>query len=214
MTAVSKPPMLEVCEIFYSLQGESSFAGLPCVFVRLSGCNLRCRWCDTQYAFEPGTMMEVGQILQEVQKYPTKLVEITGGEPLLQELSINLMQKLLELGYKVLQETNGSILLDQVPPQVIKIVDVKCPGSGHGDSFLKENLAFLQPHDELKFVLADRTDYTFALDFIKQNSLQGRHLIFSPVTSSLKPETLAEWMLEDGASARLQLQLHKILSIA
>lgn len=206
--------MLEVCEVFYSLQGESSFAGLPCVFIRLSGCNLRCTWCDTQYAFEAGTMMELEQILDEVGKYPTKLVEITGGEPLLQEQSINLMQKLLDQGSTVLLETNGSISLNKVPPQVIKIVDVKCPGSGHGDSFLKQNLAFLQPHDELKFVLADRADYIFALDFIKQNSLQGRHLIFSPVTSSLKPETLAEWMLEDGASARLQLQLHRILSIA
>jgi len=214
VTAVSKPLMLEVCEVFYSLQGESSFAGLPCVFIRLSGCNLRCTWCDTQYAFETGTMMELERILDEVGKYPTKLVEITGGEPLLQEQSINLMQKLLEQRYTVLLETNGSIILNKVPPQVIKIVDVKCPGSGHGDSFLKQNLAFLQPHDELKFVLADRADYIFALDFIKQSSLQGRHLIFSPVTSSLKPETLAEWMLEDGASARLQLQLHKILSIA
>lgn len=206
--------MLEVCEIFYSLQGESSLAGLPCVFVRLSGCNLRCRWCDTQYAFEPGTMIQIGQILQEAQKHPTKLVEVTGGEPLLQKLSINLMQELLEHGYRVLLETNGSILLDQVPPQVIKIVDVKCPGSGHGDSFLKKNLAFLQPHDELKFVLADRADYIFALEFIQKNSLKGKELIFSPVTKSLKPQTLAEWMLEDGANARLQLQLHKILSIA
>ena len=214
MTAVSKPLMLEVCEVFFSLQGESSFAGLPCVFIRLSGCNLRCTWCDTQYAFEAGTMMELEQILDEVGKYPTKLVEITGGEPLLQEQSINLMQKLLDQGSTVLLETNGSISLNKVPPQVIKIVDVKCPGSGHGDSFLKQNLAFLQPHDELKFVLADRVDYIFALDFIKQNSLQSKHLFFSPVTSSLKPETLAEWMLEDGASARLQLQLHKILSIA
>lgn len=214
MTAVSKPLMLEVCEVFFSLQGESSFAGLPCVFIRLSGCNLRCTWCDTQYAFETGTVMELERILDEVGKYPTKLVEITGGEPLLQEQSINLMQKLLEQRYTVLLETNGSIILNKVPPQVIKIVDVKCPGSGHGDSFLKQNLAFLQPHDELKFVLADRVDYIFALDFIKQNSLQSKHLFFSPVTSSLKPETLAEWMLEDGASARLQLQLHKILSIA
>ncbi len=206
--------MLEVCEIFYSLQGESSFAGLPCVFVRLSGCNLRCEWCDTQYAWEPGAPMKIPQILNQIREYPTKLVEITGGEPLLQDACPDLMQSLLKHGYTVLLETNGSIMLDQVPPQVIKIVDVKCPGSGHSDSFLMENLTFLQPHDELKFVIADRNDYDFALDFIEKNNLKGKQLIFSPVTSSLEPKTLANWMLEDGADARLQLQLHKILSIA
>ncbi|MCB5223997.1 MAG: radical SAM protein [Candidatus Cloacimonadaceae bacterium] len=214
MTAFSDSPTLDVCEIFYSLQGESSFAGLPCIFIRLSGCNLHCKWCDTQYAWEPGTPMGIPQILDQIRAYPTKLVEITGGEPLLQDGCPDLMRSLGAHGYTVLLETNGSIMLDEVPPQVIKIVDVKCPGSGHGDSFLIQNLTYLLPHDELKFVIADRSDYNFAQDFIRKNNLKSKQLIFSPVVSLLEPKILAQWMLEDGSGARLQLQLHKILSIA
>lgn len=206
--------MLEVCEIFYSLQGKSSFAGQPCVFIRLSGCNLRCSWCDTQYAWAPGTAMEIAEIVRQTQQYPVKLVEITGGEPLWQDDAPQLLQALLDGGYTVLLETNGSIYLEDVPRQVIKIVDVKCPGSGCADSFMKWNLKLLNPQDELKFVLSNYRDYRFALDFIKRNSLESRKLIFSPVTSVLKAETLAGWMLADGVTARLQLQLHKLLNLA
>lgn len=204
---------LDVCEIFYSLQGESSFAGRPCVFIRLSGCNLRCSYCDTRYAWAPGTKMEIGEILAGIQKYPAQLVEVTGGEPLWQEETQTLLRALCDEGYTVLLETNGSLYLEEMPDEVVRIVDVKCPGSGCGDSFLKWNLKQLKPRDELKFVITAYWDYRFALDFIKVNVLEGRIIHFSPVTSVLKPEILAKWMLADGAPALLQLQLHKILDL-
>lgn len=205
--------MLNVCEIFYSLQGESTFSGMPCAFIRLSACNLRCSYCDTAYAFSPGEDLSVEQILARLAQYPTKLVEITGGEPLLQDESIDLCHALHEAKYQILLETNGSIYLEDVPDYVVKIVDVKCPGSGWGDSFIKWNLKLLQPHDELKYVLTNYADYQFALRFIRENELQERINIFSPVLSVLPAETLARWMLADGAPARLQLQLHKILAL-
>ncbi len=204
---------LSVCEIFYSLQGESSFAGRPCVFVRLSGCNLRCSYCDTQYAWGPGTKMEIPAILSEIRKHPAKLVEVTGGEPLWQEETYALLRVLCAEGYTCLLETNGSLWLEEMPDGVVRIIDVKCPGSGCGDSFMKWNLKRLKPRDELKFVLTAHWDYRFALDFITANSLEGRTIHFSPVTFVLKPETLARWMLADGAPARLQLQLHKLLDL-
>ncbi|MDD4222983.1 MAG: radical SAM protein [Candidatus Cloacimonetes bacterium] len=204
---------LDVCEIFYSLQGESSFAGRPCVFIRLSGCNLRCSYCDTRYAWAPGTKMEIGEILAEIHKYPAQLVEVTGGEPLWQEKTLDLLKALCNAGYTCLLETNGSLYLEEMPDGVARIVDVKCPGSGCGDSFMKWNLKQLKPRDELKFVITAYWDYRFALDFITANSLEGRTIHFSPVTSVLKPEILARWMLADGAPARLQLQLHKILDL-
>ncbi|HQG93583.1 MAG TPA: radical SAM protein [Candidatus Syntrophosphaera sp.] len=204
---------LSVCEIFYSLQGESSFAGCPCVFVRLSGCNLRCSYCDTQYAWGPGKEMEVGEILCEVRKFPTRLVEVTGGEPLWQEDTYALLRDLCKEGYACLLETNGSLWLEDMPDEVIRIIDVKCPGSGCGDSFMKWNLKRLKPRDELKFVLTSPWDYRFALDFIAANTLQDRTIHFSSVTSVLKPETLARWMLRDGVTAKLQPQLHKILDL-
>ncbi|HNQ44412.1 MAG TPA: radical SAM protein [Candidatus Cloacimonadota bacterium] len=205
--------MIEICEIFYSLQGESSYCGQPCIFIRLSGCNLRCSYCDTQYSYAPGRMVEIRTILEEISAFPARLVEITGGEPLWQEESIGLMEALLEQDYTVLLETNGSLWLGDVPAPVIKIVDIKTPGSGHGDSFMKWNLKQLSGHDELKFVLTNYQDYGFALDFIRTNNLEGRIIHFSPVTSVLNPETLSTWMLNDAAPARLSLQLHKILNL-
>jgi 7-carboxy-7-deazaguanine synthase len=204
---------LEICEIFYSLQGESSYQGMPCVFIRLSGCNLRCTWCDTQYSHEHGEWLSFNDIAQELAKYPCKLVELTGGEPIWQEASIPLMTKLLELGYTVLLETNGSLDLSEVPAEVIKIVDVKCPGSGCKDSFMKYNLRSLHEHDELKFVLTNYPDYKFAKAFLETHKPQVKAIHFSPVTTLLASETLAEWLLEDGLPVKLSLQLHKTLNL-
>jgi len=205
--------LLNVCEIFYSLQGESTLSGRPCVFIRLSGCNLRCSYCDTQYAFAPGREMDIPQIMAQVEKYPARLVEITGGEPVWQDGTPRLCEELLEAGYQVMLETNGSLYLEDIPAQVIRIIDVKCPGSGCADSFMKWNLKLLQPHDELKFVLTNYQDYLFARQFIKDNSLESRTLLFSPVTGVLPAQILAQWMLDDGLTARLQLQLHKICDL-
>lgn len=204
---------LEVCEIFYSIQGESSYSGMPCTFIRLAGCNLDCNYCDTRYSHTEGEMMDIERILKEISHFPTKLLEITGGEPLIQEASIPLMQDLLAKGYKLLLETNGSVSLVDVPAKVVKIVDLKCPGSGEGESFLSENLAYLQPHDELKFVLSNREDYLFAKDFIHDHPELNQLIHLSVVWDRLKPELLANWLLEDGLDAKLSLQLHKILDL-
>lgn len=204
---------LEVCEIFYSLQGESTHAGRPCIFIRLSQCNLRCSWCDTQYAGAPGQRMTIDAILAEVTQYPARLVEITGGEPLLQDDILELIGDLHHAGYEILLETNGSLYLGELPDYVAKIVDVKCPGSGCAGSFMKWNLRFLNPKDELKFVLTNYPDFRYALKFIQDNGLQDRIILFSPVTSVLPAATLADWMLIEGVTARLQLQLHKILQL-
>src|SRR5215471_6191300 len=185
---------MQITEIYKSLQGESTFAGLPCVFVRLTGCNLRCTWCDSEFSFYGGRKMTVEEVVAEVSNLQpctgtrqlatgNSLVEITGGEPMLQEREvIPLMNCLLDEGYKVLLETSGERPLVKVPPAVIKIVDVKCPHSGEPDTFDLKNLAALQPHDELKFVLTDRTDYEFARDFVNQHDLAGRvnAILFSP----------------------------------
>jgi len=204
---------LEVCEIFYSLQGESSYMGRPCIFIRLSGCNLRCSYCDTKYSYAEGEFRTLASILSEIEQYPCKLVELTGGEPLWQNDSIPLMHLLLEQGYTVLLETNGSLYLEDVPQAVIKIVDVKCPGSGCPDSFMLWNLKCLEPQDELKFVLTNYADYVFARDFLQVHKLTDRTIHFSPVTSVLPPEILAEWLLKDGLKVKLSLQLHKLLNL-
>lgn len=204
---------LEVCEIFYSLQGESSYMGMPCIFIRLSGCNLRCSYCDTKYSYQKGTMMNFGDIINEIAKYPARLVEFTGGEPLWQDNSIPLMHLLLEQGYTVLLETNGSLYLEAVPREVVRIVDVKCPGSGFPNSFMLWNLKCLQPQDELKFVLTSYRDYAFARDFIKTHQITGHTIHFSPVSNMLPPQKLAEWLLEDGLRVKLSLQLHKLLNL-
>ena len=221
---------MQITEIYKSIQGESSFAGLPCIFVRLTGCNLRCVWCDSEYTFYGGTKMPLEQVEAEVQRlaegHPVKLVEITGGEPLLQERELApLMDQLVRLGYTVLLETSGERPLDRVPPQVVKIVDVKCPHSGEGDTFRVENLEALRPHDEVKFVLSDRTDYEFARDFIRRNHLAARvsSIILSPAFRQdatgardssqclLDPRELADWMLADKLPTRLGLQIHKFV---
>jgi len=219
---------MQITEIYKSLQGESTYAGLPCVFVRLTGCNLRCTWCDTEYSFYGGKKLTPEQVLAEVEglSAPGGLVEITGGEPMLQERElVPLMQQLLELGYKVLLETSGERPLESVPAAVVKIVDVKCPGSGEADTFRLENLETLTPHDEVKFVISDRGDYEFARHFTLQHDLASRvnSVLFSPAFRKqasgardasnclLDPQELAEWMLEDNVPARLSLQIHKLI---
>ena len=220
--------MLQVTEIYKSLQGESTHAGLPCVFVRLTGCNLRCSWCDSEFSFYGGHKMTLQEVLGEVARLsPTGgLVEITGGEPMLQEREvIPLMEQLLDADYQVLLETSGERALSRVPKQVIKIVDVKCPHSGAPDTFAMENRKALQRHDELKFVISDRVDYEFARDFVAEHELAGRvhAILFSPAfekTASgardtshcqLDPQQLSEWILEDNVPARLSLQIHKLI---
>lgn len=213
MAAQTEPTLL-LSEIFYSIQGESTYAGYPCVFVRLAGCNLRCRWCDARYTYEePGTVWELPAILAEIGRYPaTALVEITGGEPLLQEGVYSLMAQLLATGRTVLLETNGSLSLDRVPEGVVTIMDIKCPGSTMADRFDPANLDRLRPRDELKFVLASRADYDWAAAFVQRHGLLGRHpLHFSPVVAKLPAADLARWLLADGLPVRLQLQLHTLL---
>ena len=218
---------MQITEIYKSLQGESTYAGLPCVFVRLTGCNLRCSWCDTEYSFYGGKKMTGEQVLAEVEHLsPAGLVEITGGEPMLQERElVPLMSRLLDAGHKVLLETSGERALEAVPAGVIKIVDVKCPGSGEPGTFRVENLATLSSHDEVKFVINGRVDYEFARDFTARHDLSRRvnAVLFSPAFSKdaagardaskclLDPQQLAEWMLEDNVPARLGLQIHKLI---
>ena len=200
-----------VCEIFKSIQGESTYAGLPCVFVRLSGCNLRCSWCDTPYArvSDDAADLSVDEVLGRVSELGCPLVEITGGEPMLQEEAMELASRLLSAGYTVLIETNGSVPLRGLDEEVIKIVDVKCPSSGYAGSFLVENLECIGPQDELKFVIGNREDYEAAKGFLEE-MLRGRteKVLFAPVRPDLRPRDLAEWILKDGLRVRLQLQLH------
>ncbi len=219
---------MQITEIYKSIQGESSYTGLPCVFVRLTGCNLRCTWCDSEFTFTGGKAMSADQVEAEVQGLAPGggLVEITGGEPLLQEKElVPFMQRLLDLGYKVLLETSGERPLAGVPAGVLKIMDVKCPGSGEGASFREENLDALMPRDEVKFVIADRRDYEFAREFTRKHGLNGRvaNVIFSPAFRKdaagardashclVDPRALAEWILADGLDVRLGLQMHKFI---
>ncbi len=219
---------MQISEIYKSLQGESTHAGLPCVFVRLTGCNLRCAWCDSEFSFHGGSKMTIDEVLAEVARLSPSggLVEITGGEPMLQERDvIPLMEQLLDADYQVLLETSGERPLARVPKQVIKIVDVKCPHSGEPNTFALENLQALKPRDELKFVLTDRTDYEFARDFVVHHALAGRvhAILFSPAFEKtatgardtshclLDPQELAQWILADDVPARLSLQIHKLI---
>ena len=204
--------MLTINEIFYSIQGESSRAGQPCVFVRLTACDLRCSWCDTPYAFTEGRKMSVDEVVGAVQGYGCTLVEITGGEPLLQEDVYELMERLQRAGRTVMLETGGHRSIARVPADVLKIVDVKCPGSGEADRNDWSNLEALAPHDEVKFVIRDRADYEFARGVISRHRLADRAaVLLSPVHGVLEPRTLSEWLLADGLPARLQLQLHKYI---
>jgi 7-carboxy-7-deazaguanine synthase len=205
--------MLTVNEIFYSIQGESTRAGMPCVFVRLTACDLRCSWCDTPYAFHEGRKMSVDEVTAAVAKYQCSLVEITGGEPLLQEDVYALMDQLLDTGHRVMLETGGHRPIDRVPAAVVKVVDVKCPGSGESDKNDWRNLDRLASHDELKFVVQDRADYEYARDAIARYDLSRRAaaILISPVHGVMDPKTLSEWMLADHLPARWQLQLHKFI---
>ena len=204
--------MLRVNEIFHSIQGESTQAGRPCVFVRLTGCNLRCVWCDTEYAFHEGSPWTVDAVVDRVGTYGCKLVELTGGEPLLQPEAIDLMRALIARGHDVLLETGGSLPIEQVPEGVRRIVDVKCPGSGESDRNRWENLDALRPGDELKFVIADRVDYDWAAGAVAARALHEKaSVLFSPVHDKMIAGDLARWVLDDRLPVRVQIQMHKIL---
>lgn len=205
---------MRITEIFLSIQGESSYAGRPCVFVRTTGCNLRCVWCDTEYSFHGGRTMSVDEIVAEVRRVggACRLVELTGGEPLLQKEIGILATRLLDGGYEVLCETGGSLPVDRLPAEVVKIVDVKCPGSGEAEANDWSNLARLDPgRDELKFVIADRSDYEWAAGVVRTRDLGRFTVHFSPAFGRQDPTTLAEWILADGLPVRLNLQIHKFL---
>jgi len=203
---------LTVTEIFHSIQGESSQAGRPCVFVRLTGCPLRCRWCDTAYAFTGGTPMSFDEVLDEVKKYGTKLVEVTGGEPLAQGGCVPLLKALLQEGYEVMLETGGAHTIADVPPEVRKIVDLKCPGSNESGQNLYSNLDLLHSHDEIKFVIAGREDYEWAREQVRSRKLgEACGILYSAVHGELETGKLAEWVLEDRLPGRVQIQLQKYL---
>ncbi len=203
---------LLISELFHSIQGETSRAGLPCTFIRTAGCNLRCSYCDASYTYnEAGRRMALSEVTAFAERWPAGLVAVTGGEPLLQETVIDLLQDLVRHGHRVLLETNGSCNIAPVPPEVIIILDVKCPGSAMHHHFDPANLARLRPDDEIKFVLSHRDDYLWSRRFIEEHNLAGRELLLSPVPDRLPAADLAAWILEDNLPCRLQLQLHKIL---
>jgi 7-carboxy-7-deazaguanine synthase len=205
--------LLTINEIFYSIQGESTYAGRPCVFVRLTACDLRCSWCDTSYAFYEGRKRTLDDVLQELARFDCPLVEVTGGEPLLQDDVYPLMDALLDRGRTVLLETGGHRSTARVPGPVVTILDVKCPGSGEAHRIDWSNIERLRPHDEVKFVLKDRADYEYARDVIGRHRLADRaaavHL--SPVHGVLDARMLSEWVLADSLPARVQLQIHKFI---
>jgi len=204
--------MLNICELFKSIQGESSYTGLVCTFIRVSGCNLRCTYCDTQYAQENGTDLSVDEIIDRVDGFVSSLVEITGGEPLLQSEVPDLCRQLLDRHYTVLVETNGTRDISRLPDGCIRIMDIKCPDSGHSDAFLMTNLNYLNSKDECKFVISSRDDYRWALDFVYSNSLHELcTILFSPNTASVSPKVISEWILEDQAPVRLSLQIHTFI---
>jgi len=205
--------MLTINEIFYSIQGESSHAGRPCVFVRLTACDLRCTWCDSPYAFHEGAKMSLDEIVTEVTRHGCGLVEMTGGEPLLQKDVYPLMDRLHEAGLQVLIETGGHRSIAHVPPYATVIMDVKCPGSGEEAKHDADNFARLRPHDEVKFVIRDRADYDYAREVLAREHLGTKvaGVLFSPVHGVLDPKTLSEWVLADRLPVRMQLQAHKYI---
>jgi len=203
---------LKVNEIFYSIQGESSFAGLPCVFVRLTYCNLRCSFCDTEYAFFEGTEMTVNEIVEKVSEYDCRLVEITGGEPLIQSNVHPLMTKLSDKGYQVLLETAGHMDISQVDERVHRIMDVKCPSSNESEKMLWENINYLTKKDEVKFVIGDKTDFDYAVNVIEKYKLNDKcGILLSPVFNKIDNITMAGWILENKVPGRMQLQMHKYI---
>ncbi|MFY9269426.1 MAG: radical SAM protein [Candidatus Manganitrophaceae bacterium] len=203
---------MKINEIFKSVQGESTYAGLPCVFVRTAQCNLRCVWCDTTYAFGEGMERSVESVLEEVRGYGCRLVEVTGGEPLLQEEVYSLIQRLLDEGFQVLIETSGSIPIDRVDPRAVIVMDIKCPGSKMSHTVHWDNLKQLKRTDEVKFVIGDRADFDWAKAVLARHpDLQERPILFSPVFDQIDPQQLAEWILEENLPVRFQLQLHKYI---
>jgi 7-carboxy-7-deazaguanine synthase len=204
--------MLKVNEIFHSIQGESTYAGRPCVFVRLTGCNLRCSYCDTEYAFYEGVTMSIEEILTQMRAWKTKLVEVTGGEPMMQPSVVGLMERLLEDGYEVMLETGGSLSLEAVPEPVIKIVDFKTPSSGMEKKNLWNILEQLASHDQIKFVVGDRMDFDWVMDRLGDYHLHERWtVLLSPTYDVLTPDILAQWILEENLPVRMQIQMHKVI---
>ncbi|MEK7248988.1 MAG: 7-carboxy-7-deazaguanine synthase QueE [Bacteroidota bacterium] len=203
---------LTINEIFHSIQGESSYMGMPCVFVRLTGCNLRCTWCDTEYSFYEGKKMSVVEILSDVEKYNCKLVEVTGGEPLAQDSVHELIAMLCNKGYEVLLETSGSISIANVDSRVRRIVDIKCPGSGMDKKNLWENIDYLRPIDEVKFVIGNKEDFDWSVDVMQKYNLEKNcPVLMSPVFGEVQPIELVQWILESKLNVRFQLQMHKYI---
>lgn len=207
-----QPARLKITEIFHSLQGEARNTGLPTVFIRLTGCPLRCSYCDTKYAFTGGQWMKLDEVIEQAALYNTRYITVTGGEPLAQKSCIELLQRLCERGYDVSLETSGALPLEAVDSRVIKVVDIKTPASGESGKNRLENLACLNPADQLKFVICNREDYRWSVDFITQYQLGKKcEILFSPVQGKLAPEELAGWILQDRLNVRFQIQLHKYL---
>ncbi len=213
MEQINDQITLRVNEIFYSIQGESLYAGCPCVFIRLSGCNLRCSYCDTRYAYHQGVEMGIVEILNRVDPYKSNLVEITGGEPLIQSGTPPLIEYLLVAGYKVMMETNGTLDIRLADDRCIKVMDIKCPSSGEVEKNDLKNLQRLKTEDQLKFVIGDRNDYEFAKEIkgLLNNEFPADHVLFSTIYGKMAPTRLAKWIIEDRLQVRLQVQLHKIL---
>ena len=206
-----KEMKLKVNEIYHSIQGESTYMGMPCIFIRLTYCNLRCTYCDTEYAFYDGKEMTIKEILSKIKSFNCKTVEVTGGEPLAQDGCIKLLNKLISEGYKVLLETSGSISITKVPNGIIKIVDFKCPSSKMEDRNLWSIVDELSDNDQIKFVIGDRDDYEWSCKMIEKHNLNRWVNLFSPVFDKIKPKTIVEWILEDGIDVRFQLQMHKYI---
>ena len=206
-----KEMKLKINEIYHSIQGESTYMGMPCIFIRLTYCNLRCTYCDTEYAFYDGKEMTIKEILSKIKSFNCKTVEVTGGEPLAQDGCIKLLNKLISEGYKVLLETSGSISITKVPNDIIKIVDFKCPSSKMEDRNLWSIVDELSDNDQIKFVIGDRDDYEWSCKMIEKHNLNRWVNLFSPVFDKIKPKTIVEWILEDGIDVRFQLQMHKYI---
>jgi 7-carboxy-7-deazaguanine synthase len=213
MSEIPADERLRLSEVYLSVQGESSYAGVPCVFVRLTGCNLRCTWCDSEYTFTGGEHRSIDDVVAQALAFGVPLIEVTGGEPLAQRQCIPLLQRLVDAGAHVLLETSGSIDIGPVPAEVGVILDLKPPGSGEEDKNLWSNLEKLRPHHEVKSVIADRADYEWTREILLREKLHERvaHVLLSPVWGQLEPKTLVEWMLEDRLQARLNLQQHKMI---
>ena len=201
---------LKINEIYYSIQGESSYMGKPCIFIRLTYCNLRCSYCDSEYTFHEGNDMSIDKIVDEIKKYPCKLIEVTGGEPLFQKNCINLLEKLVELKYDVLLETSGSLSIKDVPKAVVNIIDFKCPSSNMKKKNYWRNIQFIKPEDEVKFVIGNKEDYDWAKKKIDQyNLINTCTVLMSPTYKKIEPKTITKWILKDGLDIRFQIQLHK-----